>query len=281
MAETDRAVTSSGVAAPGTRRVRVLVDADVSMPAAVTERLRIVVAPADAPLMEERQNIPRLLLEWSTLPEVAVVVEQARGIAGGGEDVLYISGDAHGHPLDAEVAAREAVEAAGGRFAHVTAPGVLMAAGWPAALAAEAAEAGAALDQVVERASKATGRLIALIEHPEMAGRETPGNPDTTNQILTYITHEGFSLISMPHRRDEGLRGLRDGFAEAVAGASGVRVAVHHAGVRPAAEAMATWIERHVQPAEIHVATITRHAATRWGPGFVGIAWTADDSDAR
>ena len=37
---------------------------------------------------------------------------------------------------------------------------------------------------------------------------------------------------------------------------------------------MATWIERHANPLEVHVAPITRHAGTRLGPGFVGIAWT-------
>jgi hypothetical protein len=84
VAQTDRAVTSSGSTTPGARRVRVLVDADVSMPTAVVERLRILVAPADAPLMEERQNIPRLLLEWSALPEAATVVEEARAAAAAG-----------------------------------------------------------------------------------------------------------------------------------------------------------------------------------------------------
>jgi fatty acid-binding protein DegV len=260
--------------------VRVVVDVDVSLPAALAARLGILAAPADAPLMEERQNIPRLLLEAGAPLEVAAVIEAARAAAASGSDVLYITGDGHGHPTGAETLAREAVEAAGGRFAHVEIEGVLMGAGWAAVRAAEAAEGGAGLDEAVAHASRATSRLLALIEHPELAGRETAGNPDTTNQILTYVTHEGFSLVSQPHRRDEGLRALRDGFAEAVAGLAGLRVVVHHAGVRPAAEAMATWIARHVQPGEVHVATITRHAATRWGPGFVGIAWTTEGADA-
>ncbi len=266
---------------PGTEHIplRVVVDADVSLPAALAARLNIVAAPADAPLLHERINIPRLVVETGGPLDPAPAVEACRAAAQPGAGVLYVSpgnGAAAwgGHPEGAEEQARPAVEAAGARFLHLPTDDVLMASGWRAVVAAEASAAGASPEEARARAEAAPTRLLALVEHPELAGDSMPGNPDTTNRIVTFIRADGFALDSMPHRRDDGLRRLRDRFAAAVQGVSGLRVAVHHGGVAPAAEAMATWISRHTEAQEVHVSAITRHAATRLGPGLVAIAWT-------
>jgi fatty acid-binding protein DegV len=55
--------------------------------------------------------------------------------------------------------------------------------------------------------------------------------------------------------------------------AAPLRAAVHHAAAGAAAEAMALWIERHLDPAQVVIAPLTRHAAAWLGPGMLGIAW--------
>ena len=255
--------------------LRIVVDADVSLPAPIAQRLGILVAPGDATLLVARENIPRLMVEVGAPLDAAPAVEACRLAAEEGASVvLYIGpGDGHGHPAEAADAARRAVEAAGARFEVITAD-VLMASGWRAVLAAEAVQAGAEPEVAIEAARAASTQLLALIEHPELSGQQSPGNLGTPNRVVTLVREDGFALEALPPRREDALRLLRDRFAATVREASGLRVVVHHGGVGPGAEAMATWIERHVQPLEVHVTPITRHAATRYGPGFLGIAWT-------
>lgn len=259
-----------------TSSLRVVVDADVSLPEPIAERLGILVTPADATLLVARENIPRLMVEVGAPLDPSIAVEACRQAAEGGTDVLYVGpGDQHGRPADVEKPARAAVEEAGGRF-HSIAADVLMASGWRAVLAADAVAGGADVDAAVERARRAESQLLALIEHPELSGQSAPGNLGVPSRVVTLVRDDGFALDAMPPRRDLALQLLRDRFATAVRDASGLRVVVHHGGVGPAGEAMATWIERHVQPLEVHVTPITRHAATKYGPGFVGIAWVVD-----
>lgn len=256
--------------------LRVVVDADVSLPPALAERLGIAVAPADATLLLERESIPRLMVEVGAPLDAGPVVEACRSAAAAGADVLYVGpGDGHGRPTDAEAAAQEVVEAAG-RHLHAIAEDVLMAAGWRAVLATEAAAAGMAPAAAVEHARTAETWLLALIEHPELTGQQAPGNLGVPNRVVSLVRADGFALDVLPSKREDGLRILRDRFGAAVAGLAGLRVVVHHGGVGPAGEAMATWIERNLAPREVYVTAITRHTATRFGPGFVGIAWTSD-----
>lgn len=259
-----------------TSRLGVVVDADVSLPGPLAERLGILVAPADVTLLVERENIPRLMVEVGAPLEAAPAAEACARAAEGGTDVLYLGpGDGHGRPAGAEDEARHAVEAAGGRL-HSIAADVLMASGWRAVLAAEAAAEGVPPVEVVERARQASTYLLALIEHPELSGQSSPGNLGVPNRVVTFVRDDGFALDALPPRREDALRLLRDRFASMAREVEGLRVAVHHGGVASAAEAMATWITRHLDPQEVHVTPITRHAATRYGPGFVGIAWTHD-----
>lgn len=258
--------------------LRVVVDADVSLPPVLAERLGIVVVPADATLLLERESIPRLMVDVGAPLDAEPVAQACRSAAAAGADVLYVGpGDGHGRPPDAEVAAREAVAAAG-RQLHTIAEDVLMAAGWRAVLAAEAAAAGMTATAAVEHARAAETSLLALIEHPELTGQQAPGNLGVPNRVVSLVHADGFALDVLPAKREDGLRILRDRFGATVAKHAGLRVVVHHGGVGPAGDAMATWIERHLAPREVYVTAITRHAGTRYGPGFVGIAWTSDES---
>ena len=49
-----------------------------------------------------------------------------------------------------------------------------------------------------------------------------------------------------------------------------------HGGSEPAALAMQRWLERELNPEEVLIAPLTRHAATRLGPGLVGFGWYVD-----
>ena len=259
-----------------TAHLRIVVDADVCLPEPVAQRGGILIAPDAATLLVARENIPRLMVEVGAPLDTTPAVEACRRAAeesGPDTDVLYVGpGDGHGHPEGVEDLARAAVEAAGARF-HAITKDVLMASGWRAAIAADAVAAGAAAAAAIEQARNATTQLLALIEHPELSGQSAPGNLGVPSRVVTLVRDDGFALDAMPPQRDTALRLLRDRFATMVEGASDLRVAVHHGGAGAAGEAMGTWIERHVQPLEVHVTPITRHAATKYGPGFVGIAW--------
>lgn len=255
--------------------LRVVVDADVSLPAPLAERLGILVAPEDASLLVSRENIPRLMVEVGAPLDPTPVVEACRRAAAAEDagDVLYVGpGDQHGRPEGVEDLAREAVESGGARFHSITAD-VLMAAGWRAVLAAELVEGGTAVPDALQRVRRAPTQLLALIEHPELSGQQSPGSLGTPNRVVTLVRDDGFALDALPPRREDALRLLRDRFASAAREADDLRVVVHHGGVGPGAEAMATWIERHLAPREVYVTPITRHAATKYGPGFLGIAW--------
>ena len=258
-----------------TAHLRIVVDADVSLPEPVAQRGGILIAPDDATLLVARENIPCIMVEVGAPLDTAPAVEACRRAAeqAGPTDVLDVGpGDGHGHPVGVEESPQNAVEAAGARF-HAITKDVLMASGWRAAIAADAVAAGADAAAAIEQARNATTQLLALIEHPELSGQSAPGNLGVPSRVVTLVRDDGFALDAMPPQRDTALRLLRDRFATMVEGASDLRVAVHHGGAGAAGEAMGTWIERHVQPLEVHVTPITRHAATKYGPGFVGIAW--------
>jgi hypothetical protein len=272
----DEATLTTPTPETRTTTLRVVVDADVSLPPTIVERLGIVVAPEDATLLLARESIPRLMVDVGAPLEAGPVVAAVRHAAQDGSDVLYVGpGDGHGHPEGVEPEVRTAVEAHGGRL-HLVVDDVLMASGWRAVVAAEAVAEGAPVEDAVRRARDAETQLIALIEHPELSGQQAPGNLGVPNRMVSIVRADGFVMDSLPPRREDALRLLRDRFAASAQGRAGLRVVVHHGGVGPAGEAMATWIERHLAPREVHVTAITRHAATRFGPGFVGIAWTAE-----
>lgn len=259
--------------------VTVVLDAAASVPATLLAGLPIRLAPADPPRMLTFESVSRLSLD-SFPAEPAPVVEACRAAAEAGADVLYVSvDDGHGGPPEAADLARVAVEACGKRFAHLATGALLLQAGWPAIVAAEAAAQGAELDAALLAGRAAVGGvgMLGVIDHPEMA------NPNTTSGLVApprgVARWDGPRIVIAPRpQRDAALGMLRDLFTaavtrEAVDGRGILRVAVVHASAAAAAAALALWSERRLQAVEVTSDAVTRHAATRLGPGFVAVSW--------
>lgn len=260
-------------------RFRVVVDADACVPAGLRAALHLAVTPEEPEAFLERVPIPRLALERAPF-EADAIARSCGSLAEPGEGVLYIrTGDDYGSPAGAAEAARAAVEGRGAAFHLVETGGALMAAGWAAVVAGEAAAAGAGIAEVAEEARGAAGRtrMLAMFEHPEVAGLVEPSLYISAPRIVARVAGgEATAIGSMP-RREQGLGALRDQFAAAIRAEPGrPRVAVHHAAAGAAAEAMAVWCRRNLEVAEVVVAPVTRHEAARLGPGFLALAWLAE-----
>lgn len=263
------------------RFVTVVLDAAASLPDALLADRPLRLAPADPPRMLAFESVSRLSLD-AFPAEPGPVVEACRDAAETG-DVLYVSADdGHGGPPGAAELARAAVEAYGRRFAHLATGSLLLKAGWPAVIAAEAAARGETLDAVLEagRSALANVGMLGVIDHPEMA------NPNSTSGLVApprgVARWDGARIVIAPRpQRDAALGMLRDLFTSAVTreGAEGrgaLRVAVVHASAEAAAEALGLWAERRLGAAEVSTDAVTRHAATRLGPGFVAVSWVWD-----
>ncbi len=259
-----------------------MIEADASIPDLLRAGLPLRLMPEDPPLLMERVPIPSLSLERIPV-EADLVIDTCRAVAAEAGGVVLVSvGDAYGNAPDAIERAGEVMREREIPFAACATGHALMAAGWPAVIAAEAAQRGASPSEAAEAASRAAGaaHLIAYLEHPELVG--LADTPSPTARAVTRIHGEDCALVASLPRRDRGLVLLRDRFSDlvsvdAVTGNEGaLRVAVHHAGTPPAAEAMALWIERNTDAAQVVVAPLTRHAAARYGPGMIGIAWVRD-----
>ena len=229
----------------------VLVDGDACVPDRIREDLGILTAPL-APAAFDPAEEPRELRR-SAAPvegeEATAALARARELA---PAVLYLGvGDGYG--------------------------------GWQAIAAAVVARSGGSLDDAERAAAAVRGRtrVLMMLEHPPFAGvsGEVPGVL-FGSRALVRLSGPTVDVVARFGRRDAALVGLRERFAlevqEGGSGTSGggaLRVAVHHAGAAAAAEAMALWVERTLHPEEVVVAPLTRHAASRLGPGVVGVAW--------
>jgi fatty acid-binding protein DegV len=260
-------------------RARVVVDADACVPDELRLGLPLVVAPEGQPTLEERVPIPRLALERVPV-EANPAVEACRNSADAGDAVLLVTvGDGYGGAPDAIELAGEAVRERGQAFASCATGQALMAAGWAAVIAAEAIQRGASAVDAAAAASRAAGeaRLLAYLEHPELVG--LIDTPSPTARAVVHIHGEQLSVLQAIPKRDLGLQLLRDHFgqlAQATPGTGALRVAVHHAGTVVAAQAMAQWVSRNTEAAQVVVAPLTRHAGARLGPGMVAMAWVHD-----
>jgi len=263
------------------RFVTIVLDAAASLPAALLVGRPIRLAPTNPARMLAFESVSRLSLD-AFPAESDPVVDACQDAARAG-DVLYVSvDDGHGGPPGAAELARAAVEAYGRRFAHLATGSLLLKAGWPAVLAAEAAARGENLDAALEagRSALAHVGMLGVIDHPEMA------NPNSTSGLTApprgVARWDGPRIVIAPRpQRDAALGMLRDLFTSAVTREAAedrgmLRVAVVHASAAPAAEALGRWAERRLGAAEVTADAVTRHAATRLGPGFVAVSWVWD-----
>ncbi len=262
------------------RSVVVVVDADACIPDRIRADLGILTAPL-APAPFDPDEAAQALRRSAAPVEpghAEAALAHARGLAPPVRSVLYLrTGDGYG-------GSAEALTGAPG--VHVFASdAALMGCGWQAIAAAVVAHAGGSLDAAEQAAAAVRGRtqVLAMLEHPQFAG-VSGGVPGVLfgSRALVRLTGPAIEVVARFGRRDAALIGLRERFAlEARAGSpdagrpdnGALRVAVHHAGAAAAAEAMARWVERTLQPEEVVIAPLTRHAASRLGPGMVGFAW--------
>lgn len=261
---------------PGTT---VVIDADACLPEGAAAGLPLLAVPADAPRLVEGETVPRLRLEAE--PAKAEPVAQACAAAAERVDaVLYIAaGDGYGSAPEAAPLAASAVAARspGTRFEAHDSEATLMAYGWQALAAARAIVAGADVDGAREAAAAVRGAasMLAVLEHPELAGAGGASVPGTARlRAVVEMRGSEVTVLARPVRRDQALVALRDHFTTLAARPGGaLHVAVLHAAAEAGALALATWVRRSLDPEELVVTPITRHAATRLGPRMIGVAW--------
>lgn len=275
----------SAPTAPETPPIAVIVDADASIPEPLRAALGILTAPREAPLLVAPEVVVALRLEAAAPLEAAGVAEACAAAAAGLAGLLYVTaGDGYSSPEGGAEAARAAVATAapGLEFAVHESHAALMGCGWQAIEAATALRDGRPLSAAVEAAAALRDRItvLALLEHPELAhaaGTAALG-PLRGRRAIVELRGQEIVVISRPQLRQKALAELRDRFAQRAGSGSGadrgvLRVAVQHASVAPAAEAMGRWIERELAPRELVTGAITRHAAGRLGSEMLALAW--------
>ncbi len=276
----------SAPTAPETPPIAVIVDADASIPEPLRAALGILTAPREAPLLVAPEVVVALRMEAAAPLEAAGVAEAcAEAATAGLAGLLYVTaGDGYSSPEGGAEAARAAVATAapGLEFAVHESHAALMGCGWQAIEAATALRDGRPLSAAVEAAAALRDRItvLALLEHPELAhaaGTAALG-PLRGRRAIVELRGQEIVVISRPQLRQKALAELRDRFAQRAGLGSGadrgvLRVAVQHASVAPAAEAMGRWIERELAPCELVTGAITRHAAGRLGSEMLALAW--------
>ena len=259
--------------------VAVIVDADACVPAALAAALDIRTAPADAPLLLEPETIPQLRSEATAFDSTPAIEASRSATADGATELLYLNvDDGFGSAPDLAEQLPAALKD-GARIVVDSSEGTLMGCGWQAVAAAEAIRDGGDLDAALAAARDVRGtvRVIAMLEHPELATAAGAAALDQTRQrVLAELRGSELGLMGLYKERNDALQQLRDRFASSIKDGSRAHIAVHHAAAGPGADALARWIERELSPARLVVAPLTRHAAARLGPRMLGIAWYED-----
>ena len=256
--------------------IAVVTDADSCVPEQLRRDLEILTAPAEPPLLIEPEPAEVLRRDQAPAPADAAVAT-CRRVAAAAETMVYVGcDDDYGDGPAQVAAARAALEADGRGGALVSVPiaGSLMAAGWAAIAAAAAARAGREVGEVIAEAQRGCWRCSSI-----RSSRASAGGCWGRCGARAIVEPRGpeLAVVARPGARAEGLVALRERVREDVRAAEGyLRVAALHAGAEPAALAMQRWLERELQPEEVLIAALTRHAATRLGPGLVGFGWYAD-----
>lgn len=258
-------------------RFGIITDADACIPQALLDELGILTAPLDPAPYDEDEPPQHLRRDAAPLDAAPAIHALARATSLY-PAILYLgAGDGYG----GSPAIRDAVEAVARMspmhrdLRTIDSAATLMGCGWQAVAAARA---GDDLDAAIAAAEAVRERVhvLALLEYPQFAGIPgdvLPGQIARARAIVS-LAGEAVDVVELAPKRDVGLKTLRDLLgAGAREGTGPLHIAVHHAGASAAAGALAEWARRHLNPAEVVVAPLTRHAATRLGPQMVGVAW--------
>ena len=271
--------------------VAVVTDADACLPAPLSDRLGIVAVPSDASLYDPSEHPARLREQQGPLPAAALVASLLRissRIAPEGSLLYIASGDGYSVDTDATGEIRAALAASRPDLQLVVhdSGSSLMGCGWQAVAAASALQAADGDVRAAVRAAervRAAAEVRVMVEHPPFVGLGSGlANVRAARAVVALLGAEVVSL-DRPSRRDLALVALRDrvqesllqpdGRAPALDSGAQLWLAVVHAGADAAAGALAVWAERVLHPAELVVAPMTRHAATRLGPGAIALCW--------
>lgn len=258
-------------------RFGIITDADACIPRPLLDELGILTAPLDAAPFDEDEP-PQHLRRDAAPAEPAGAIHALARATSLHPAILYLgAGDGYGGSptIRAAVEAVAAMSPMHRDLRAIDSAGTLMGCGWQAIAAARA---GDDLDAALAAAETVRNRVrvLALLEHPQFAGLKSDVLPGqiARARALVSLAGEAVDIVELVPKRDVGLKALRDLLgAGAREGEGPLHVAVHHAGAAAAAGALAEWARRRLDAAEVVIAPLTRHAATRLGPAMVGVAW--------
>jgi fatty acid kinase fatty acid binding subunit len=159
-----------------------------------------------------------------------------------------------------------------------------MAQGFVVLEAARAAEAGASLDEVAERAEEMTSRvtLLAMLEtltYLSRSGRVPRVAAWAAGMLqVRPIVRFGASGIKLAGRARSRARGVAElaRLAEGAAAGRRVHLAVHHADALEEAEALAERLTAQLHTAETYVTAFTQVMGVHTGPGLLGVAFWSE-----
>ncbi|MEI6665519.1 MAG: hypothetical protein WCL53_05140 [Chloroflexota bacterium] len=257
-------------------RFGIFTDADACIPQALLDELGILTAPLEPAPYDEDESAQQLRREAAPLDAAGALHTLARATSLF-PSMLYIgAGDGFGGSPEIR-AAVEAVSTMSPMRRELRlhdSAAALMGCGWQAVAAARA---GADLDAAVAAAEsvRQSVRVIAYLEHPQFAGVDTTLSSQIIGgKAIVALQGDQIERLDIPPKRDIGLVKLRELLArETREGAGAMHLAVHHAGSAAAAGALAEWARRNLEPVEVVLAPLSRHATMRLGPRMVGVAW--------
>lgn len=263
-------------------RFGIITDADACIPQALLADLAIITAPLEPQPYDEDESAQTLRREAAPLDAAPALHALARATSLH-PAILYVgAGDGYGGSPDIQ----KAVEAVSTMspirrdFRLLESRSTLMGCGWQAIAAARC---GDDLDAAIAAAEAVRERVqvLALLEHPQFAGIQSDIMPGQIARARALVSLQGerVDVVEMVSKREVGLAMLRDRLGSGARDGDGaLHVAIHHAGATAAAGALAEWARRNLDPTEVLIAPLSRHAATRLGPGMVGVAWYREPS---
>jgi fatty acid-binding protein DegV len=258
-------------------RFGIMTDADACIPQSLLAELDLLTVPLEDTPFDEAEPPVNLRREAAPLDAAPALHTLARATSLY-PAILYVgAGDGYGGSpsIRAAVEAVAAMSPIRRDLRAFDSNAALMGCGWQAIAAARV---GDDIDAAIAAADavRSSVQVLALLEYPQFAG--IPGDilPGqlTRARAIVSLAGEHVDVVQLVPKREIGLTLLRDLLARrAEEGEGALHLAVHHAGAAAAAGALAKWAERALDPAEVLIAPLNRHAASRLGPGMVGVAW--------
>lgn len=269
---------SRRASAAGEQTLTVVTDADTAIPAGLCRDLPLILAPPDAPRLGAREE-PRDLRAMQAPAALEPVAEACLAAAARGPVLYVASGDGYSAPADAaaQLRALMAARRPQAAFRAVDSGATLMGCGWQAVAAAVVARGPGATLEAAAAAAQRVGRrvsVLAMLEFPQFLDlhRELPDQL-VGARALVRLSGAEVEVLERPGRRSAALAALCARAEAETAGEGRLRLAIQHGGVAPAAEALSRWALRTLDPDDVEVSVLTRHAATRIGPGSLTLAW--------